>query len=359
MNEYFLYQVPKDEINEIYNFHYKYTGNKRTKYIWDWEYGYSNPHNSILIAVKVNNKIVATQGMYSIKIAFGNKILNSGKNESLLIDNEYRGRSLSTLLYQYAIKEYAKSDISFLWGFSKKAIIPLEKANFNVFKNIMERTILSINYQQTKSMISNKRYNKFKTLLYHILILAGTLYSYTIMNLSKLFAKWNLRDHEIRNVLKEPTDIISLYQNITKKHPELIYIYQDEEYFNWRIKNSPIKMNTYFLYEGEDLKGYFYIKVQLNLCELTDFVFIERKHGLVLRNKLLSIISDKKFGTVYYTGNKFNVLNKAAFKILKSCGFIKIKGPNHFVIRNFNFKDEPTLLNIRNWYLNDLWSEGI
>jgi len=358
MNEVF-YRVSKEEISEIYEFHYLYAKDKRTLYIWQWEYFDLNPASSILLAVKVNNKIVATQGMIAIYLRFGCKIVLSGKNESLLIDSEYRGKGLSTRLYSYAVEEYAKVNISCLWGFSRKALIPLSKAGFVVYKDVVKRMVLLTSYRQSIHLLHKQHSLSLTHLLIRMAILPATIYSNLVIRFRRMISSTISKNYIIQETIRTPDDISLLYSRIVIEHPNLIYIDQNASYFNWRILRSPHPIKTYFLYERNELKAYLYLKVCDKYCEITDFTFVEKAYG---KNLLLFVskeILTRNYGFVYYTGNNSNRLSRKVFDLLFTFGFLKINGPNHFVLRNFTFTDVKELFEIRNWYFNDLWSEGI
>ena len=354
-----FYRVPKEELEEIYRFHYKYIVDKRSQYTWKWEYGSLNPYNSLLLAVKDDNKVVATQGMMSIKISFGNMVSITGKNESLLIDSEYRGKSLSTRLYNYAIAEYEKEDISCLWGFSSKAIIPLRKAKFKIFENIMSRMILSTNINQALQLIPKSNLSNSRGLILKAEVCLATIYSSVIFFLRWMFKYKDKNFTTIHTELKSSNDILDLFDKLLLQNSSLIFTYQDAEYFDWRIKKAPFPIKTFFIYEKNELKGYMYLTIHEKYCEITDFTFIEDRYGKLLMCELINIIRQNHYGFVYYTGNKFNVLIDKVFKLLRKYGFLKMKGPSHFVLRNLKFKEEDVLFKIENWYLNELWSEGV
>lgn len=352
------YRVPKEELEEIYKFHFEYNAGNRTRYMWEWEYGVLNPQKALLLAIKIDNKVIATQGMLPVKVAFGKDIYLTGKNESLLIDSAYRGKSLSTRLYNYAIDEYEKENISCLWGFSSKAIIPLSKAKFKIFEGVMKRMILSINYKQAKELIPRKTQKGLKGAIVKIVVLFATLYSSFIFYLLKKQKTKNTENYEVTEDLKNSDDIINLYKQLVHIYPELIYIYPDKEFFNWRIRKAPYPIKTNFLYKGGELKGYFYLTVKEKYVELTDFSFLDNKDGNILIKEFIKVIEKNGYGFIYYTGNSKNKLNKRVLNLLANFGFLKMKGPSHFVLRNFSFNNEERLFNIENWYLNELWSEG-
>jgi hypothetical protein len=62
---------------------------------------------------------------------------------------------------------------------------------------------------------------------------------------------------------------------------------------------------------------------------------------------------------LYYNFNSENALNLYVKSFLTKIGFISIKGPNHFVLRNFTHSESDNFFDIENWYINNLWNEGI
>lgn len=74
---------------------------------------------------------------------------------------------------------------------------------------------------------------------------------------------------------------------------------------------------------------------------------------------ILKFFSEKQIGLITYSGNIKYLLNQQVFKLLKSFGFIIRKHSNEFIVRNLNYSNEINLYDVRNWYINDLWSEGV
>lgn len=352
------YRVSTDELDEIYRFHYNYTADLRSRYTWEWEYGATNPVNSLLLAIKLDGQVIATQGILCIKVAFGNELHMTGKNESLLIDKPHRGKSLSTRFYNYAIGEYEKEGVSCLWGFSSKAVIPLSKAKFRVFDNIMKRMVLSIYYNHAVKLIPKFKKNRLAQIMYKSKILLATLYSSAFFKVYKSLSNKYSEKIELTEELRDSNDLLDLYKDLLVENPDLIYIYQDKDYFNWRIRKSPQAIKTIFLYENNRLRGYFYLTTTERYSELTDFTFTHDLYGNILIKELFAIIDFNKIGFIYYTGNSTNKLNQKVLSLLSKRGFLKMKGPSSFVLRNYSFADEGKLFKIQNWYMNELWSEG-
>ncbi|MCD4677611.1 MAG: hypothetical protein K8S18_16690 [Desulfobacula sp.] len=352
-------RVSNTDFKAIYQLHKSYTGERRSIYVWEWEYGKKNPYISILVGVKVDNRYIATQGMYCINLCNNNNIELTGKNESLLIDEKFRGSGLSTRLYNYAISEYSKEEITCLWGFSRKAVVPLQKANFRVYFDVIERAVLSLSYCNSLKLVTAKGGNKYEQILNGLKAIGGSFYSKMLFSFFKKSINLNNNEFEFRSKMKSPNDIVNLFYNIKIKHPDIIHIHQDYEYFNWRIEKSPLDIEKIFLYNEDELLGYLFLTFYPDYCEITDFTFCDKYAGEIMTRKIANIISEKEIKFIYYTYNSKNVLNITILSQLKKIGFISTRGPNHFVLRNFKHDKSNVFFNIDRWYINSLWSEGI
>ena len=360
MDEIFT-RIERNKLDEVYSFHKRYTGDKRTKYVWEWQYGNINPHPSVLIGVNVEGNLIATQGMFAIKLNTASGVELTGKNESLLIEESYRGTGLSKRLYDFALREYKKEGITCLWGFSRKAIVPLQRAGFKVYFNVIQRSILSLDFIEVISLANRKKQssiNKVKNILKSY---AGTMISRTIF----LFAEIKFPQHKTSNYTLTDTiinkdDLIEFFARIKELYPNLIHICQDSVYYKWRILDSPLLIISRFLY-NEDLKlmGYYYLTLYENFTEVTDLTFYENLSGKILLNDILRIINQKKIKILNYNYNSKNELNRYINGFLVKIGFINTKGPNHFVLLNFLHNEDEDFFNIDNWYINSLWNEGI
>jgi len=167
------------------------------------------------------------------------------------------------------------------------------------------------------------------------------------------------RQYELIAKLKNENDILEFYASIRKKNPNMIHIHQDQTYFNWRIEKSPLNIEKVFLYENQTLLGYYYLTNYPKYCEITDLTFIDDKSGNILLRKLAATVQENNIKFLYYTYNAKNLLNQKVSNQLKKFGFLIMKGPNHFVLRNFTHQEGDKFFKIENWYINNLWSEGI
>ena len=300
---------------------------------------------------------MATQGVMSIPLICAGKRLMSGKNESLLIEQELRNRGVSAELYKYSLTEYKKEQYCFLWGFSRKALPTLRKADFWVFSKPVSRAILSLSYYKTKDLITANDKPQLKDRLLYAGALLATAYSSAVFKMrSRLTDKNTLYS---TNTILDDDDVCGLFQRFQERYPDMIYIEQNEVYYKWRIGKSPLPIHPIFLYDQKVLVGYIYICIRPNGLELIDFAFTTNKVGKVLLLHLYNFIGRTKCGFVTYYGNKHNALNKRAFALLVRFGFIIMPGPNDFVLRLFDEDLGEEVLNITNWYITSLWYEGI
>jgi hypothetical protein len=298
------------EFEDIYNLHNKYFGNKRSKYTWKWEYGNKNPNKSILVLAKDDNKIIATQGMMSVPLIINGKRWISGKSESTLIESNYRGTGLFTPLYNLAIDECSNEGMVCIWGFTKKALGPLKKVNFRIFYKAIKVAILPLNYRTACNVAKLSGISDIKVIFLRIIIKLASLYSSVIFCSRKIFINKQKNHIEITNVLKSYNDIIYLFERLRKKHINLIHIYMDESYINWRISNSPNRTLSFFAYDEDKLEGYLFLTIRDKYIELTDFTFNKKSTGLLLIKNLIEFVDKNNIGFLSYSGNIHNAIRK-------------------------------------------------
>jgi GNAT superfamily N-acetyltransferase len=270
-------RIQASNLNEVYLFHRHYYGERRTRYIWNWQYGTINPFPSVLIGGKNRNGLIATQGMFSINLKTANGIELTGKNESLLIEESYRGLGLSKKLYNFAIQEYKKENITCLWGFSRKAIIPLQRAGFKVYFNVIQRSVLSLDVLNVINIVNKRKQPVYKKVVGILTSVMATITSKILLKYSAFkITKFEGESLSITNTLRNNNDLLSFYETIREKFPNLIHINQDYDYYNWRVELSPRKIKKRFLYFDNQLVGYLYLTYREQFTEVTDLTFFKR-----------------------------------------------------------------------------------
>jgi hypothetical protein len=72
----------------------------------------------------------------------------------------------------------------------------------------------------------------------------------------------------------------------------------------------------------------------------------------------LEKLRKRKLAYLSFFGNIDNPLIRTVFDLLSKHGARISDSNQYFVLRNLSYPDEDELYNIKNWYLNGLWSEG-
>jgi hypothetical protein len=283
----------------------------------------------------------------------------TGKSENTLIDLAYRRGLLFSKLYEYAVNLCAKNGMQFIWGFTT-ATKALQKVGFTVFPDIISNNIAVLNIPASirYTWRSNRSFRE-KTIRSLLLIALGSL-----SKTRALFTSLNHDEYHDKYIilprLKSSKDMIEMYRRIRTTHENLITIHMNEQYLSWRIFNNPfIKYESYYLYEGNDLRAYAFVNVQNRFCAyLTDFTFEHWKPGQKLLSRILIDLATNKFAMVAFWANRANSILRGTISLLRSNGFVSKKEPMDFIMRNLVVAKTDALLNPEDWYINGLWTEG-
>ncbi|SDB81257.1 GNAT family N-acetyltransferase [Williamwhitmania taraxaci] len=350
----YLHAQPEDS-EEIYNFHLSYFGDIRSKYVWQWQYGDFNPNQSVLVVGKVNKRVIATQGAMAINLIINGERQITGKNESLLIETEFRKKGVFTAFYDYAFDEYRKVEITCLWGFTK-AIGPFKYVGFS-FDRIIERAIFPISYSKAIKLSKVDTMPFFKGIIYRIGAVVLSLYARLSLSYYTCFLKVS-QNVKIVSHLRRKNDIIDFFALLRQNCPDLIHIHMDSSFLDWRINNSPNEIECYYAYNQDSLRGYLMVEKNKDYTEVLDFNFLTKEDGRSLISSLMNYLTKSKAEFVIYSGNKLNDQNNLVFELLFRYGFFRIKGPNGFVLKILNNVENSKKFDLKNWYITNLWNEG-
>jgi len=330
------------DIDHVVSFHNQNYKDRRTPSQWLWQYKTHNPDHVVFTVVEDEDRIVGTQGMIPIHLTFGVGTYLSGKSESSLLDPEYRGGKTFQELYDFAMSLCKAKGMCCVWGLTTAIEVWRRKLLFSVHTNTMYTAVSVLNLRP--SVRTSCRY----------------LYAYVRRHLSPHEKSAKRRRFSIEQHLRSYRDLDHLYQRLAAKHANLIYIRQDEDYFTWRISNNPnARYMTHFLYENDLLQSYCYINTaNQSTAYLTDFTFVDDDAGSYLLQEALEKLQNMNVVWVSFLGNAKNPLISTVFNLLKKFGFIKRRSPLAVVIKNINCEEEKTIYDVRNWYLNGLWTEG-
>jgi len=370
-------EVKKSDIKEIVFLHNNAYNEQGTPEHWIWEYKGIYPDEFVftIIRDKAKNRLVGTQGMIPVYLNIKGKRYFTGKTESDLLDLKYRGGTLFQELYEFSISHCKLRNMYFIWGGTSAAKVWRNKLKFTVYENSMKESKIILNlgatlFETIKSKLKivkisiKTKQTTFKKTIIVLLNKLSKVYNY----LPKFKFKPTKIEKPISingNFIIEPklrsiNDLKMLYSRLRKKYPNIIHIEQDEKFFNWRILNNPLnKYETYFVYDDNLLRAYCYLNSSSSrIAYLTDLTFDTSDVGKFLMDKILKKLRDKKVAYLYFIGNIDNPLMSKVFELLKTYGAIIDKYSQFFVIRNLSYSDEKYLHEIKNWYINGLWSIG-
>lgn len=354
-----FHRATRGDLEKVYQFHYKYTEDTRSRYVWNWEYGDLNSFKTDLVIGCDGESVVATQGVMEIPLIFGSERIMSGKNESLLIDKEYRKKGLSGRLYDYALDVYKSTGYAFLWGFSRKALPTLKNADFLTFRRPMSRAILPLDFKMTFSLLfSDKKASRL--VFYKCLLLLAITYSRIVWGIGKaLFPIRNSHSLQILERLTNDDDLHVYINSMSKLHPNMVFIDQDSKYLQWRLQDSPIPIQSIYLYSEGKIVGYMHLGIRDYGFEILDLLSNSAKETHILIDRARSMSIKNGFGLILYTGNRYNRISNGILTLLRSSGYWIMPGVNDFVIRFFDRTSIAPLSEISNWYMTGIWFEGI
>lgn len=332
-----MQEIQSTDINNVTMFHNLHYNDTRTPEGWIWKYSGYDPDAVVFVTAKADGKIVGTQGMIPVPILVNGKYYLSGKSEDSLLDPEYRGKQIFSELYKLAMGLCASRKMHCVWGFTPAVKVWRKTLGFRVYEDILQTSVLVL---RPKSVL-------------HIPL---GLYTFIRKIINSLFVTAQ-KNVSIEKELRSLKDLEGLYERLMTRHKGLICLKLNKKYLTWRIFENPnIKYDTYFVYENGDLRAYCYFSVDKSQwMRLSDFTCEDYIFGKILLER---IINDKKPAYVLFMGNKTNVLTTRVFKLLGRLGSIKRKTPSAFVLKNISYPYEGCLYEIKNWYLNGLWTEG-
>ena len=93
---------------------------------------------------------------------------------------------------------------------------------------------------------------------------------------------------------------------------------------------------------------------------IEDFLFLNRRSAHRLAGCLIELCNQKKIGFVHYLGNSNNFLNKRIFRFLRHYGFISTgQSDPGFILKNLSDDKMNAIYDVDNWYITNLFMEGI
>jgi len=359
-------EVPAIEVREATTFdmegvaelHNENYGHEKTSQHWIWEYQTHHPALAVFTVMTDNGQIVGTQGMIPIYLRLRGETFLSGKSESSLLDRKYRGGTAFQELYAFAMSLCKARGMKCIWGLTTAASVWRNKLLFSVYEDAVYTSSSVLNLLPALSEIRGMKQSTVRRVRAHLLASLGYFYGSARRSLrGKSVGK---RQFTIEHDLRSSHDVDHLYQRLTAfQHPDLIYIWQDEEYRRWRMSSNPnARYMTLFLYEDNTLQSYCYVNMaKRSVAYLTDLTFADDEAGSYLLQAVLHRLHGEGIATVSFLGNLKNPLVASVFDVLGRFGFIKKRSPLAIVMKNISCGCAETMYDARNWYLNGLWTE--
>ncbi len=342
-----------DFFNKIYKLHRAYEHFK-------WEFLDCPAGSAIYVAaidtsIKTKMKIVGIQCAIPLLMitSEGQQILTA-KSEDTLVDPEYRGQDIFNKMYNLLFEECKKAGIKYIWGFTP-AYKPFIKLGFKL--NFKSAQLLYVNkpiaaYHYLSSLNpKNKLIDKVKILGLSFL---SKLNSFKSMPFSKLFDEINykLENFELEIVSK----------TLFKENTNQLFLYEDREYFNWRIFKN-IHNNNYknLVFRTPDNKcvADVIINTRGTVGYIEQIIFTEilsEKSKKAIIKQCLNVLTNLGVPIIRFLGFEANSINQSEVKLLIDIGFYKVTRGNWFVWKSLdnNFNHEP-----ENIVLNRLFTQGI
>jgi len=323
-----------------------------TSDIIKWQYSYNNNNSGLFLGYD-KDIVFAAQGMIPITLSLKDKFLLSAKSESSLLDENYRGKGLFEEIYDKAISASEADEIKTFWGFTKVTVVWGKKLKFETYENIMTETHIQLGlFNELKSIQFNKSFNIYVSQL-------GKALAKKLNRIIKKKSKSTdiVVDTADLNNEHDVSDIIKIFEKWKNKYPDYISINLSQTYLEWRLMNNPVCAYSFFKIKCKnELVGFAIVNVTTPRFQLVEYIMLNNElDGLI---GLMEILNKKGGVTLNYFSNKLNSYNNlVSNSIRKLGGRTNVNNVMHFVLRHLE-KNELSEVNIQNYYINSLWTEG-
>lgn len=339
----------------IVAFHNATYGDNRKPEHWTWEYGGPYPDLSVFTVARMGGQIIATQGMIPARICIGERIVLSGKSESTLLHPKYRGRNFFTDFYEFAASLCTAKGMDCIWGYTT-ATRAFRSFGFHTYDDVM---CYSACVLRLRGAVARLRQGETRLVRRVVHCAASMLMWLHYLSLRVTY----LRTDKLFSCYPRPVhrgDLDDFYERLRVRFPGLIHICIDQQYLEWRIYNHPVfAYRTYFVYRDKRLAAYAFVAVDdKRRAKLTDLSFDSETAGTFLLRKVLRELGREAIDSVSFCGNKRSRAIQRIMDLLRRHGFVQLRKCTPFVVRNLDFVDEGQLMDVSNWYMNGLSTEG-
>lgn len=324
-----------------------------TNKVWDWEF--DTIDNTIFTVAKEGDVIAGTQSMLPIQISVAGNLIDSAKSETSYLSPDYRGRKIFEELYRLAVDCTVEKGSKVIWGFTPAVKAWKKNLKFHVYEECISDSEAHINYYRLSHVFGKSRnfiYGLAKFLIYN--------YRFTGYSFSRNKSLQNKLGLDVKDTATQP-DLQGLMDKVKKSNADLVYIDINEAYLDWRVNTNPVLgYKKLFFYNGTELVGYLIYTLKsdgtINIADATYDTNVE-----VLEYMLHYVTSlHKEYYIMKYWGNRQCKLNQPIFDFFeKTGGKTKLDKTRNFVYQVYDTNlNANALSDLKNWYINGLWTEG-
>jgi len=321
--------------NKIYN-------TNRLQKAFDWEF-IDCPNGKAIYVAAIDDSILTETKIVGIQCAIplmmltskGNKILTA-KSEDTLVDPNYRGQDIFNKMYYLLFEECAKVNIKFIWGYTP-AYKPFVKLGFNLDIKVQQLFVIKP-LQAFHFLTSLNSKNNFSS---KIKILCLCFASKLLSTKLVFQRKYNFNFSISTDIIESFTTQNSYFNN---DENEQLFLLQNQEYFDWRIKNN-LYSNSYesidFIDENKNKSAQIIINKKGNVGYIEQVLFdnqLLKKEKLEILNTSVKILCKKDISLIRFLAFDANPTNKLEVELLQHIGFIKINRGNWFVWKGLDEK---------------------
>jgi predicted GNAT family acetyltransferase len=314
---------------------------------FNWEY--VSKKSIFCVLFDSENKVVlGTQGFIYHELEKDTIKIKSGKSETSYLDNKIRGKGHFKSLYNTAIEEAIGNNYKVIWGMTEHGAI-WKRLGFDIYNEILFTTKITLRLEKRYS--SNFFKHHIKKIISLVYVIKFHLFIFTKKSSKTFFLKKErdstptkemekLYNSELGNDIK-----LSLSQN---------FIYH-------RVIKSPSDCScVYKFYRNNILIAYSFITIYESKAYILELICQNKVYeGVFIKYLLKDIYKNKNISSVFYFGNIKNPKVNSLFVSLRKVNGISKKSNLSFVIKNIGNLDFLEKEDIKKWYINGLWMEGI
>ncbi|HNQ67628.1 MAG TPA: hypothetical protein PKN32_04570 [Bacteroidales bacterium] len=319
-----------------------------------WQYADTDLSTGLFFAVK-ENVLISSQGMIPIYLNIqGDKSLTA-KSESSFLLREFHGKGIFEDLYSHTIQTSVQDGIQIVWGFTALSIIWRRKLKFHVYDGLIHESELQISFY--RSLFSHDTAKN--TLIFKCKKLLKSIYSeIKFKKRAHIHKEFSAIFLDINN--RDLIDSISgLYERWRINYPDYVSLNCDNSYLKWRIVDNPIKKYKIVgIYKKDVIVGMCILNADIGKSYMLDFIVPEKELLIPCFDTLLIHLKKHTYiSRIIFWASGKNDYSNSVHKLLKCYGaYLYINGNMNFVIKNLSETSEK--MDISNFYLNGLWTEG-